>query len=317
MRVIVQNHYDFITTNGMLFTNPESDIGAGLLRPWNDLYLAAKERGIDMFTPDQHDEGDLLILMDRPTTIKAKAPRTIAVLYEPDTIIQNNYAKDFLDSCEKVFTWDDRIVDNEKFIKSNFTTNLQDAYMPTPDEVFKNYHTRKLICLMNTYKNSSHPLSLYNKRIGAIKFFASHAPKDFDLWGRNWNPRDFAHGAPFYKGATNDKLKTLANYRFCLAYENCQMYGYISEKMIDCFMAGVVPVYLGAHNVRDHIPPECFVDVNDFHTYEELYEYLIEMPSYEYMDRLVAIRKFITSSESEQFYNAHFVDTLLKHMVTA
>jgi hypothetical protein len=38
------------------------------------------------------------------------------------------------------------------------------------------------------------------------------------------------------------------------------------------------------------------------------------MPSYEYMDYLVAIRKFITSPDAEQFYNAHFVDTLLQHM---
>lgn len=95
MRVIVQNHYDFITTNGMLFTTPESDIGAGLLRPWNDLYVAAKARGIDMFTPDQHDEGDLLILVDRPTQIKAKAPRTIAVLYEPEVVLLTTTTKSF------------------------------------------------------------------------------------------------------------------------------------------------------------------------------------------------------------------------------
>ena len=303
MRVIVQNHYDFITTNGYLFTNPESDIGAGLLRPWNDLYVAAKERGIELFTPDQHDEGDLLILVDRPTVIKAKAPRTIAVLYEPEVVLPNNYDKEFLDSCEKVFTWDDRLVDDKKFIKSNFTTNLQDATMPTLEQ----YHTRKLLCMMNTYKQSSHPLSMYHKRVEAIRFFNQY-PNDFDLWGRFWQ-------AATHKGVTNNKLKTLANYRFCLAYENCHTaYGYISEKMMDCFMVGVVPVYLGAPNVREHIPPECFVDVNDFHTYEELYEYLVDMPSYEYMNYVNAIRKFIYSSESEQFYNAHFVGTLLQHM---
>jgi alpha(1,3/1,4) fucosyltransferase len=310
MRVIVQNHYDFITTNGMLFTTPESDIGAGLLKPWNDLYIAAKERGIDMFTPDQHDEGDLLILIDRPAVIKAKAPRTIAVLYEPDNIIPNNYEKEFLVSCEKVLTWDDRIVDNEKFIKSNFTAELQNAIMPTPDEVFKNYHTRKLLCLMNTHKQSSHPNSLYGKRAVAIRFFSQY-PNDFDLWGRNWHHLNL----PTYKGATNDKLKTLANYKFCLAYENCDhAYGYISEKMLDCFMVGVVPVYWGAPNVREHIPPECFVDVKDFKSYEELYEYLVNMPSYEYMNYINAINKFIASPDAEQFYNAHFVDTLLNHI---
>lgn len=310
MRVIVQNHYDFITTNGMLFTNPESDIGAGLLKPWNDLYVAAKERGIEMFTPDQHDEGDLLILIDRPTVIKAKAPRTIAVLYEPASIIPNNYEPTFLDSCEKVFTWDDRIADNEKFIKSNFTAELQNAVRLTPDDVFGNYHKRKLLCMMNTYKHSSHPNNLYGKRVEAVRFFNQY-PHDFDLWGRFWQ-------AATHKGSTNDKLKTLANYKFCLAYENCNdAYGYISEKMLDCFMVGVVPVYWGAPNVREHIPPECFVDIKDFKSYEELYEYLVNMPSYEYMNYINAINKFIASPDAEQFYNAHFVDTMLQHMVAA
>jgi len=310
MRVIVQNHYDFITTNGFLFTSPESDIGAGLLRPWNDLYIEAQKRGIDMFTPDQQQEADLLILVDRPTTIKAKAPRTIAVLYEPDSIIPNNYDKDFLDSCEKVFTWDDRLVDGKKFIKNNFTTNLQNADTLLQQQAFTAYHGRKLLCLMNTYKQSSHPNSLYGKRVEAIRFFAHHEPR-FDLWGRNW--QWFNHRA--YRGATDDKLKTLSKYKFCLAYENCDnAYGYISEKMTDCFMVGVVPVYLGAPNVRDHIPPECFVDVKDFKTYEELYKFLSDMPHYEYMTYIDAINKFITSPEAEQFYNAHFVDTLLQHM---
>jgi alpha(1,3/1,4) fucosyltransferase len=311
MRVIVQNHYDFITTNGYLFTNPESDIGAGLLKPWNELYLAAKARGIDLFTPDQHDEGDLLILLDRPTQIKATAPRTIAVLYEPSVIIPNNYDKDFLDSCEKVFTWDDELVDEKKFIKSNFTVELQNAPLHAFHESFKSYHARKLLCMMNTYKQSSHPRSLYGKRMEALRFFTGHAPEDFDLWGRNWQ----GHNLSTYRGATNDKLKTLANYRFCLAYENCDnTYGYISEKMLDCFMVGVVPVYWGALNVREHIPPECFVDIKDFASYEELYKFLSDMPHHEYMGYIDAINKFITSPDAEQFYNTHFVDTLLQHM---
>jgi hypothetical protein len=265
-----------------------------------------------MFTPDQHDEGDLLILVDIPTVIKAKALRTIAVLYEPDVVLPNNYDKEFLNSCEKVFTWDDRIADGEKFIKFQYTTNFQDAYLPTPDEVFTNYHKRKMMCLMNTFKQSSHPHSIYHKRVEAIRFFTGHAPKDFDLWGRNWQGHNFST----YKGATNDKLKTLANYKFCLAYENCSdAYGYISEKMLDCFMVGVVPVYWGAPNVRDHIPPECFVDVKDFKSYEELYKFLSDMPSYEYKNYINAINKFLASPEAEQFYNAHFVDTMLQHMV--
>lgn len=311
MKVIVQSTYDFVTTNGTLFTTLESDIGAGLMRPWNELYAAAKERGIEMFTPDQRDEGDLLILMDRPAVIKATAPRRIAVMFEPAFIIPNNYDNDFLDTCEKVFTWDDLLVDNKKFIKSNFTTNLQDSVLLRSNEPLSTYYNRKLLCLMNTHKRSAHPNSLYEKRIEAIRFFTSHAPDDFDLWGRFWQTLDL----PTYRGATDDKLKVLSNYRFSITYENCNhAYGYVSEKMFDCFMVGVVPVYWGAPNVRDHVPPECFIDIKDFRSYEELHAFLDEMPSYEYAKYLTAIQKFLASPKAEQFYNAHFVDTLLKHI---
>lgn len=312
MKVIVQSTYDFVTTNGTLFHTLESDIGAGLMRPWNELYAAAKERGIDMFTPDQCDEGDLLILMDRPSAIKAKAPRIFAVMFEPDLIIPNNYHDDFIGMCEKVFTWDDRLVDGKKFIKSNFTTNLQDSVLFNFDKPLSEYYNRKLLCLMNTHKRSSHPNSLYERRIEAIEFFTRYAPNDFDLWGRFWGMYNF----PTYRGSTDDKLKTLSNYRFCITYENCNnAHGYVSEKMTDCFMVGVVPIYWGAPNVYDHVPPECFVDLKKFQSYEELHRYLHEMPSSEYETYLAAAREFLASPQSEQFYNKYFVDTILKHMV--
>ena len=68
MKVVVHNHYEFITTNGYLFKNENSDIGHNLLRPWVQLYKMGKDMGIEFFTPDQIDPYtvDLAIFMDRP-----------------------------------------------------------------------------------------------------------------------------------------------------------------------------------------------------------------------------------------------------------
>ena len=67
MRVAVQNHYEFVTRDGYLFKNMNSDIGHNLLKPWNDLYRLCKSTGIDMCTLDQVDPAtvDLLIYMDQ------------------------------------------------------------------------------------------------------------------------------------------------------------------------------------------------------------------------------------------------------------
>ena len=308
MNVVVQNHYSFITTDGYLFTNKESDIGYQLLKPWNDLFLAAEERGIKMYTPDQFDgEADLLILMDRPNTPPPKAKRTFFIIYEPDMLIPDNWDMAFHAQCDKIFTWDDRLIDNKKYFKNNFTAELQDA-RPL-DLTREQFILRKPVMLMQTRKRVDHPSSLYGKRDNIIQFFENKASGMFDLWGRNWE------GHRTWRGAATDKMQVLKNYRFCVAFENCNhAHGYITEKLLDCFLAGVVPVYWGAPNVTDHVPADCFIDMRNFKFYEDLLDFLNDITYDEYMRYMAAMHRYIASEQAEQFYNLHFVATMLRHM---
>lgn len=58
------------------------------------------------------------------------------------------------------------------------------------------------------------------------------------------------------------KLRTLARYRFTLAFENSVAKDYVTEKFFDALCVGSVPVVLGAPNVAEFAPdPECFLDV--------------------------------------------------------
>ncbi|KAB7887432.1 hypothetical protein GBG19_10625 [Poseidonibacter ostreae] len=69
-----------------------------------------------------------------------------------------------------------------------------------------------------------------------------------------------------------------------MCYENARdIPGYITEKIFDSFFAGCVPVYLGADNITEHIPKECFIDKREFDTYEKLYKYLKNMSDEEYV----------------------------------
>lgn len=71
------------------------------------------------------------------------------------------------------------------------------------------------------------------------------------------------------------KLATLARYRFTLAFENSIARDYVTEKFFEAFVAGSVPVYLGAPNVADFAPGDhSFVDVTSFAGPRELAEYL-------------------------------------------
>jgi hypothetical protein len=46
-----------------------------------------------------------------------------------------------------------------------------------------------------------------------------------------------------YLGESKDKLETLSKYRYSVVIENCLEY--VSEKLIDCILAGTIPVYVG------------------------------------------------------------------------
>ncbi|KAI3661844.1 hypothetical protein MP638_003852 [Amoeboaphelidium occidentale] len=72
-----------------------------------------------------------------------------------------------------------------------------------------------------------------------------------------------------------EKLKLISNYKFVLAFENSNCYSYVTEKLYDPFMAGTVPVYMGAPNVYDFAPSNSsLVKTSDFDSPQDLAKYL-------------------------------------------
>jgi hypothetical protein len=78
------------------------------------------------------------------------------------------------------------------------------------------------------------------------------------------------------------KLETLARYKFTLAFENSISRDYVTEKFFDALIAGSVPVYLGAENIKDFAPGEhCYLNVSDFRDPRALAEYLAHLAANE------------------------------------
>ncbi len=70
------------------------------------------------------------------------------------------------------------------------------------------------------------------------------------------------------------KLATISRYRFCLAFENSIAPDYVTEKLFDGFLAGTVPVYLGAPNVAAFAPDHSYIDAADFKSPADLAAHL-------------------------------------------
>jgi hypothetical protein len=160
----------------------------------------------------------------------------------------------------------------------------------------------------------------YHARLRAIEAFADRG--DFDLYGEGWQSRHPAvepalHAAAqrAYRGTVQDKLRLLAGYRFALVYENTRFSGYISEKLFDCFFARCIPIYSGAPDIAQYVPPAAFIDVRQFPSFPELERFLrhtTEEDAKRYVD---AAHTFLISPAYEAWCVDHFARDVVDALV--
>lgn len=67
-----------------------------------------------------------------------------------------------------------------------------------------------------------------------------------------------------------DKFLFQQKYRFSLAMENSCVSGYTTEKIIDAWAAGTIPIYWGNCDIAKEFNKDAFINVNDYANHEEL-----------------------------------------------
>lgn len=204
--------------------------------------------------------------------------KLILFAWEPPTVQPESWDPKVQAYFSKIYTWKDDLVDEVRFFKFYL------PYLTKRIEALVPYEERKFLTLIAGRLSSQHQNELYSEREKIIRFFEERLDEGFDLYGRHWAKRKFAS----WRGEIPDKMEVLKQYRFAFAYENSVESGYITEKLWDCFAAGVVPVYWGAPNVCEYVPADCFIDRRQFASDEELLLFLKKMSKEEwegYVDR--------------------------------
>jgi hypothetical protein len=287
------------------------------------------ENGMDFSTVDINsiDESSIVIYNDMPKTLPKKEDisKSYLLLFENELIKPNNWDLDKHQYFHKIFTWDDRFIDNKKYFKINFSHLF-------PESINKDLSIKEKLCtLIAGNKKVSHPLELYSKRVEAIRWFEKHHKNEFDFYGMGWDEyapsnryirflfkksklsKIYKPTFPSYKGKVDSKKEVLEKYKFAICYENAKdIPGYITEKIFDCFFAGCVPVYWGANNITDHIPKGCFIDKREFDSYEKLYEYIKNMTDSEYLEYLNHIENYLKSSMCHPYTAEYFAKTIVE-----
>lgn len=233
-----------------------------------------------------------------------KLGRTLHIDYEPPSAmirIHSDKGLRLLSKLVTVMTYNDNVVDGKAIIKG-----VVGDYHEAPIAYKNDFSRRKLIGMVANNRNredkipiSKWPSELYTERESIATYLHDEHGDKFDLYGDFWPSRIKTLGVV----ERTKKLPVLSKYKFIISYDSIRdQNGYISEKIFDVFKAKSVPVYLGASNITDYIPKECFIDRRDFKSNEELVSYLGKMTKKEYSHRIAAIEKYLKSD----IYNKMF-----------
>ena len=305
-----------------------------------------KEKGISIDTFDflnkDSKEDYALVFFDMPRNMdyylkNHKNAKKFLIVYESPIKNADNQKIENYQYFNKVFTWNTKVVDDSSIdSKNSLQVNSGQAkkifWVPYSQKIPKdNYFDlskkNKLLTAIFGHKLQTNPIELYSERIKAIEWFQENRSEDFDLYGEGWNEHYFKDklfhlnrikflkklfkpSFPSYKGAVEGKKETYQNYKFALCYENAEYEGYITEKIFDCFFGSVVPIYLGAQNVADFIPENTFIDKRRFKTYEELYNFIKNMPDEEYKKYIEAIKSYLEGEKIYPFSSEYFANTI-------
>ena len=204
---------------------------------------------------------------------------------------------------------------------------------------------RKFLVMINANKLPRlSPGELYTERLRALAFF--EARSEIDLFGPGWDEAPFRVGKtwvpwtarrlhraawkawqrvlphPLYaaarrawRGRAASKPETLGRYTYAICFENMVLKGWITEKIFDCFFAGTIPVYLGAPDIGEAVPEECFIDARRFDSYAALRDFLHGLSEPERERYRSSARDYVASTRFDPFRKETFL-SIFRRIVT-
>jgi alpha(1,3/1,4) fucosyltransferase len=99
-----------------------------------------------------------------------------------------------------------------------------------------------------------------------------------------------------------------------LAFENCNSPGYITEKMIDAFKSGVVPLYWGGGELlKEAVPSNCYIDCSDQDP-AGIYRMIKDMTHQEVVSFRKAAIGFLKSDEANRFTGRYLRREIIKRL---
>lgn len=178
---------------------------------------------------------------------------------------------------------------------------------------------KDIIFSRKKYENKNfNSLQLHDKRLELIEFFGRK--NKLAIYGPGWKslgnlPKKWELKlGPIIKSINpeicENKLDTISRYKFNICLENMMYPGYVTEKIIDCFRAKVIPIYLGAPDIVEFVPPNTFIDLRRFKNLEDLMNYLESLSDEEALLIVKNGQEFLKSDVGQRFSHEEFAQNV-------
>ena len=231
-------------------TLPESVEYVGPYRDWD---------GITLFTDECFDDNSIHIIEGVNSTIKIGWFHEPRLLHGVDgcTDTRHKNAERILDKFDYFFTYDQYLL--EKY--PNKTIYVVDNAIYLPLEKVKLYEKTKIISMIYSFKQWTEGHK-FRHQIASMT-------EGIDLFGSGAGVKLI------------DKSLGLADYKFSIAIENTHTKYYFTEKILDCFATGTIPIYWGCPNIEDYFNRKGIITINTISDLEGVFESIATPGFYE------------------------------------
>jgi hypothetical protein len=225
----------------------------------------------------------------------------------------------FLSDIQEITKWQDRkkivLVAANKYK----TQKLCIPDLPSAINLMRQIKALTWRLISPSYRKSLEA-SLHDKRLEMVEYFSKNG--ELALYGAGWDKWDTHPSAVVcrlknsvkkqYLGLCQNKHETISRYKFSICFENMALAGYVTEKIVDCFVAGTIPLYWGAPDISSIVPEQAFVDLRKFSSLVQLDAYLNSMSEEQALAIIGAGRSYLQSEAGM----LHCYETFARTVIT-
>ena len=140
-----------------------------------------------------------------------------------------------------------------------------------------------------------------------------------DNLGRCYNDNYIQNHIGYHHFDSNlSNVEIYKPYKFVIAFENDEIEGNITEKLIVPIIARAIPIYLGAPDVASYFNKKSFICVNDFKNFEDCIKYVLKVDSDNNLYNQIMNEPFLINNElSMDFFSPLLGGSFYKNLEKA